>query len=256
MKLFDTHCHIQDERLVPCADKIIAAALEAGVARILCCGSSEKDWPSVRELCARHKGLSPAFGLHPWYITKRSSGWLEMLEAFLAETPDASVGEAGLDHALTNRNDSDQYEVLIAQLRLAIKLCRPASIHCRKAWDDLSKALEETGPFPRGFAIHSYSGSAELIRPLADKGAFFSFSGSVTWSGNKRARKAAAAVPLERLLVETDAPDLPPVINGAPLPASEPAHLVYVLREIAAIRNMKEQELASITWANSCRLFG
>ncbi|MDD4870142.1 MAG: TatD family hydrolase [Kiritimatiellae bacterium] len=255
MKLFDTHCHLQDERLISDVTSVIAKAGNAGVTRILCCGSSEKDWPDVKILYSTYPEIIPSFGLHPWYVHKRAENWQKTLEKFLVSIPAAAVGEIGLDHALENRNDDDQYKVFVAQLQLAAKLNRPASIHCRKAWEPLLKALNEVDRLSRGFAIHSYSGPPDLIPQLVEKGAFFSFSGSVTRSGNKRARKSAVNVPLERLLIETDAPDLPPVVNGKPVSLNEPANLVYVLREMASIRNVSLEELASQLWENSYRLF-
>jgi TatD DNase family protein len=255
MKFFDTHCHLQDERLIANVTSVLVRANHAGVERMLCCGSSEEDWPTVKALCSIHPELVPSFGLHPWYVHKRSNDWQKILEELLISFPNSAVGEIGLDHAIQNRNDDNQYKVFVAQLQLAARFNRPASIHCRKAWEPLLKALHEVDRLSRGFAIHSYSGSPDLIAQLAEKGAFFSFSGSVTRSGNKRARKSAVAAPLERLLIETDAPDLPPVINGTLATLNEPANLVYVFHEMANIRNVSRDELATQLWKNSHQLF-
>jgi len=254
MQLFDSHCHIQDARLAGQADSIIEGALAAGVQKAVCCGSSETDWAAVRDICAAHPGLIPAFGLHPWYVHERSPAWLENLEKFLASSPAAGIGEIGLDLTVKN-SSSEQSEVFIAQVELAARLGRPASIHCRNAWEPLAKAMDSLSRISRAFVIHSYSGSVEMITPLQESGAFFSFSGSITRHNNKKGRKAAAAVPLDRLLIETDSPDIPPVIPGKTITVNEPANLIYVLREIAAIRNMPEKEVAAHTWNNACQLF-
>lgn len=255
MKLFDTHCHIQDEKIFSNAASIIEKAVEAGISKMVCCGTSEDDWPLVSKLCTSFSELIPSFGLHPWYIRKRSKDWQKALEGYLSLFPAAVVGEIGLDHAIEPRDDDAQQEVFKAQLQTAIRLKRPVSIHCRKAWEALILAIDETGPLCRGFAIHSYSGSADLIPGLAEKGAFFSFSGSLTLSGNKRARKSASFVPPSRLLIETDAPDMPPVIDGKRVSLNEPANLIYVFRELADIRKISADELAGQLWENSCRLF-
>lgn len=222
---------------------------------MVCCGSSEDDWQLVQELCTTFSELIPSFGLHPLYIQKRSNYWNKVLEEYLETFPKAVVGEIGLDHAIEIRNDEVQKEVFKTQIQIAIKLNRPASVHCRKAWESLITAFHETGPLPRNFAIHSYSGHPELIPKLAELGAFFSFSGSVTHSKNKRARKSAAAAPLDHLLIETDAPDLPPVIDEKLISTNEPANLHYVLNELAEIRQMPTNKLADKLWENSCRLF-
>ena len=255
MKLFDTHCHIQDTKIISNAAALIERAIKAGVSKMICCGSSEEDWPLVQKLCTTFSELIPSFGLHPWHAGGRSDKWHETLEQYLATFPQAVVGEIGLDHALEMRNDDVQFDVFKTQLQIAIKFNRPASIHCRKAWESLFKAFHETGPLRRNFAIHSYSGQHELIAKLEEIGAFFSFSGSVTRSGNKRARKSAAAVHLNRLLIETDAPDLAPVIDGQLISINEPANLPYILNELAEIRQLPPSTLADRLWENSCRLF-
>ena len=166
------------------------------------------------------------------------------------------MGEIGLDHALHERNDADQMDVFTAQLQLALELGRPVCIHCRQAWEPMITTLSACGRLPAGFLVHSYSGSAELVAPLAELGAYFSFSGSITRSGNKRGHAAAACVPPDRLLIETDSPDLMPVIEHAmnTQALNEPANLVHVLRKIAALRNMPENAVARATLENACRL--
>jgi len=255
MQLFDAHCHIQDDRLAPRLDSVMAGAQDAGVKRAVCCGSSQTDWPETKTICEKYPGLIPAFGLHPWYVHERTAAWLGTLEELLASTPGAGIGEIGLDFAREDIDRNEQSDVFSAQVELALKLGRPVSIHCRNAWEALDKALVQLGRLQRGFVIHSYSGSTETITSLRNSGAFFSFSGSITRPNNRKGRKAAAEVPLDRLLIETDSPDIPPTIPGRTVAVNEPANLIYVLREIAAIRNMPEEEIASYTWNNACRLF-
>jgi TatD DNase family protein len=134
MRLFDSHCHLQDERVFARAGEIIARARDAGVVRMLCCGTRESDWDTIKTLSGRFPEIVPAFGLHPWHVRERSAEWQKELEKHLAETPGAAVGEIGLDHAIEPRNDEDQASVFLAQLKLARKLKRPVSIHCRRAW--------------------------------------------------------------------------------------------------------------------------
>lgn len=260
MRLFDAHCHLQDKRILPDLAAILRRARSAGVEAASCCGTREDDWTAVRGVCRSNPGIVPSFGLHPWHVAGRSPRWLADLEAVLRDTPDAGVGEIGLDRAIEEADAAGQEEAFRAQLELAARLGRPVSIHCRRAWDALPGMLSESGPLPRGFVIHSFSGSAGLIPALADMGGYFSFSGSITRSGNKRGHKALAATPADRLLLETDSPDLLPLLPGAPAenPGSvnEPANLRLVLECAAGILGENPGVLAERTWNNAARLFG
>jgi TatD DNase family protein len=257
MRLFDAHCHLQDEKLLPRIDAVMERAGQAGGRGLCCCGASESDWPAVMDVASRFKQITPAFGLHPWYVAQRTPDWQDVLRDCLTRTAGSGVGEIGLDRAIKERNDTEQVEVFLVQLRLAKELGRPVSIHCRRAWDVMPSLLEGMGGLPAGFVLHSYSGSSELVEPLAKLGAYFSFSGSITYHRNKRGHNAVKAVPLDRLLIETDSPDLMPVIGAAKnddMP-NEPANLVHVLRKIAELRDMPEDELAELTWKNAERVF-
>ena len=127
----DAHNHLQDERLAPHLPAVIESLRTAGVERCVVNGTCEDDWPRVAELARAHPGLIlPSFGLHPWRTEGRSPDWLETLEHYLTEFPEAGVGECGLDRWITPHDLPDQTEVFLAQLALATKLNRPLSIHC------------------------------------------------------------------------------------------------------------------------------
>ncbi len=252
IQFFDAHCHLQDERLLPRLEEVLGKARAAGVRRMLCCGVQESDWKIVRQLAQAHPEIIPAFGLHPWHQAGRSDQWLATLEALLRELPAAGVGEIGLDHALAKRNAVEQEEVFLAQLRLARTLNRPLSIHCRKAWGRLLELLKAEGVPAAGGMIHSYSGPPELVGELAALGLDLSFSGAVTRSGNRRGHRAVAAVSSERLLIETDSPDLAPA--GAAGAVNEPANLVRVAEAVAQIRGVPVATLAETIYANALKL--
>ncbi len=252
-RLFDAHCHLQDERLVADLPQVLERARAAGVGRLLCCGTREADWEAVRQLAKAHPdAILPSFGIHPWVLEGRSGQWAEVLASMLTSVPSAGVGEIGLDHAMTERRDTEQEEVFLAQLRLARKLKRPVSVHCRKAWGRLLELVKAEGGLAAGGILHSYSGPPDLVGELEALGFYLSFSGSVTRSGNQRGQRAAAAVSAERLLIETDSPDLAPV--GAAGECNEPANLALVAEAVARLRNVSAETLAERTWANACRL--
>lgn len=261
MKLCDAHCHLQDERIVPVRGDILHRARSAGVMVFVCCGTEEADWDAVAELSSTESEVIPQFGLHPWFAPDRSSEWLSSLHSLLLDFPKAGVGEAGLDQVISNRNDEEQVSVLKEQLKLAYDLKRPISLHCRRAWGTMLETLRLFGPSKSGLVFHSFSGSAELIPELVRLGGYFSFSGSITFSGNKRGRKALVTVPPDRLLIETDSPDLYPNItpglcDSKGRPINEPVNLMYVLNTASDIIKIPVDQLASQVWANARQIFG
>ena len=259
MQLFDAHCHLQDQRLLPNLPAVMERAAAAGVSGLMCCGTNESDWTLLPGLSARYPGVRLSFGLHPWYIGGCTGDWLRTLTSALTSFPSA-VGEIGLDHALPLETYAEQEEVFLAQIHLANTLGRPVTIHCRRAWGRMMELLDAKGWPAAGFVLHSYSGSIELIQPLTRRGAFFSFSGSITYEANRKGRDAVKAVPPDRLLLETDAPDIAPQGLSFPLadgkPVNEPANLCRVLETAAELRGLSREHLAEQTWRNAMDLFG
>ena len=253
MKLFDCHNHIQDKRLFSDRENMMKRARTAGVVSMGVKGCCEADWPRVIELSEAYEGIHPAFGLHPWFIAERSSDWFQTLEKLLLEYPQASVGEIGIDHAIEERDDADQEAVFLAQLEIARRLDRPVSIHCRKAWGRLIELIDQFGELPRGMLIHCFGGSAEVAIELVKRGGYISFSGSITRPNAKKAGPAIRSVPADRLLIETDAPDIMPTTAEGNL--NEPANLRFVLSKAAELRGSSETELAELTFRNAERFF-
>ena len=254
MNYYDAHNHLQDERLAGDPAGVVARARAAGVARMAVNGTSPSDWAEVERLAGRFPEVTPCYGLHPWYVDARGEGWLENLASRLGD-PRSAVGEIGLDCVLESRDDAAMEQAFRAQLALSRDLRRPVTIHCRRAWGRLMDVLREAGPHPAGMIVHSYGGGPEQVAPLAALNAYFSFSGSVTHPNNKRGRAAATLVPADRLLIETDAPDIPP--EGWPAGAPhEPASLVRIAETVAALRGMSVVDLAALTFGNAQRLFG
>jgi TatD DNase family protein len=254
MHLYDTHCHLQDERLTMFLNGVLSRASAAGVTRMLCCGSLETDWPAVAKLALLHSAIRPAYGLHPWYLENRTPGWESLLRARLSAEPQAVLGEVGLDFAIKSPPRALQQECLVTQLNLAAELDRPVSIHCRKAWGALPALLRSLAKRPPALIFHSYSGDAELIPVLLRYNSYFSFSGSLTREGNRRGKAAAIAAPADRILLESDAPDLPP--RQVPDGPNEPANMLYTLADLALCRGLTPEETAKLTWQNACKALG
>ncbi len=252
--LFDAHCHLQDDRIAGVLNAVLGRARGNGVISMMCCGCREDDWERVRALSAT-EGIMVSFGLHPWYVMQRTAAWADALQTYLLAVPAAGVGEIGLDNAIDKTDRVAQEEAFIRQLRLARRLGRPVSIHCRRAFGRLVELLEEEGGVERGGLIHSYSGPPELVPVFERLGLFLSFSATITQSRNKRARTAIAAVSARRLLIETDSPDRPPA--GIPFGTiNEPSFLTIVCRTVAGLIGAPEDDTAKLTRDNALRLFG
>jgi len=260
--LVDCHLHLQDPDLAGRLDEVLGRARAAGVERLVVNGSSEDDWPAVLDLARRLPEVVPCFGLHPWYVGERSSRWIEALEGHLAAVPSA-VGEIGLDQWKKGLDEGAQEECFRAQVDLARRLRRPAMVHCVQAWGWLLDVLGRD-PLPAGLLVHAFGGSVEAMGRLADLGAFFSFAGDTLEERKTHKREAARAAPLDRILVETDAPDMlpPPAFRRASVrddrgrERNEPANLPDVLRGIAALRGEPEERLAAAVGENARRLLG
>ena len=263
MRLYDAHNHLQDARLKS-PEKLIAEAASVGVARMVVNGACEEDWPWVKKLAEQFPQVLPSFGYHPWYLHERTEEWRQRLVEFLDTTPGAVIGEIGLDRWKPALPYDGQEDVFLWQLRLAADRNIAASIHCLQAWGRLEELLRDTPRPARGFLLHSYGGSKEMVTPLAKLGAYFSFPGYFMHDRKARQREAFAAVPLARLLIETDAPDqlLPDSDNRFPLqdragrPLNHPANLRAVYEFVAQERGMAVASLAVQVEENFSRLFG
>jgi TatD DNase family protein len=208
--LFDAHNHLQDERLAPRLAEILVELPQTNVAGCVVNGTCEKDWPLVQNLASRHEWIIPAFGLHPWFAMDRSSGWFDGLRQFMDETPRATIGEIGLDRWMRDPDITDQENVFIAQLELAAERNVAASIHCLKAWGHLEMVLKNHSRPVRGILLHSYGGSAEMAASFTKLGGYFSMSGYFAQERKAAQREIFKTIPLDRMLVETDAPDMLP----------------------------------------------
>lgn len=263
MSLTDAHCHLQDPRLAPYLETALAACRRAGIHRWIVNGTRESDWPAVAGLAARIGGAEAAFGLHPWWQAERSANWLETLEAFLTARPSAGIGETGLDRWMPAHDLADQLAVLRVHLDLSRRLSRPVSLHCLKAWPELAGAVRDSPPSDRGFLLHSYAGPAEMVPGWVRAGAFFSFSPAFLHPRKARVRALFREIPVERILIETDCPDMPPppgtallpLADGEDHPLNHPLNLRLCLDALAADRGLSTEALGRILEQNAERLF-
>jgi len=262
-KYYDAHNHLQDERFAGHHIHYLDAAKNAGVTQMVVNGSCEEDWEDVARLARHDFTVIPSFGLHPWYHHQRSPEWLDVLTRYLNQQPSA-VGEIGLDRWKQDLPYADQEKVFLDQWLLARKLNRPVSIHCLKAWGRLLELLKENPGPACGFLLHSYGGPVEMVDAFAGLGAYFSFPGYYAHSRKEKQRDTFRQIPLDRLLIETDAPDqgLPDELNRFPIhdpagnPINHPANLPAVYQVVADLRGMLLADMADRVEQNILHLFG
>ncbi len=257
--LIDSHNHLQDARLGNQA-AIIAAMRDAGVSRCLVNATREADWPAVETLANDDPDfVIPAFGIHPWHAHTATDGWQERLRNLLEKHPGSSIGECGLDRWIDSPPIEIQQPVFLDQLRLAREMNRPATIHCLKAWAPLFDAFAKEPP-PGRFLMHSFGGSIETARRLIPLGAYFSFSGYFLHPRKSAVIDIFRQLPRERILLETDAPDMTPPENFIthPLPGNHnhPANLPAIASQLAKALEISTETLADLTAKNFRAVFG
>lgn len=254
MELVDSHCHLDAEAFDPDRDAVIARACAAGVRRQLVPAVTAASWPKLRQVCRTAPGLYPAYGLHPTFLDAHRPRHLDELRGWIERERPLAIGECGLDFFVDGLDPQAQALYFEGQLRLARDTGLPLVVHARRAVDAVTAAIRRIGGEAglRG-VVHSFSGSPEQARQLWKLGFLIGLGGPLTYERAQRLRRLVAGMPLEFLLLETDAPDQPDAgIRGQ---RNEPARLATVLETVALLRDQDPAEIAAITSANAERLF-
>ena len=250
--LVDSHCHLDAGEFDADREAVIARAREAGVRRQIVPAITAAAWPKLRDICAADDDLYLAYGLHPMFLAGHRERHLRELRLWLERERPVAVGECGLDFFVEDLDPATQSLYFEAQLRLAREFELPVIVHARRAVDAVTAAIRKVGGL-RG-VVHSFSGSRQQAEQLWQQGFLLGLGGPVTYERARRLRELAASMPLEWLLLDTDAPDQPDAgIRGQ---RNEPARLGAVLETIARLRDVDPAEVAATTTANAERLFG
>lgn len=254
----DSHNHLQDPRLGE-PGETIAAMREAGVAACVANATCEGDWARVAELAADFPDfVRPAYGIHPWHAHTATPGWQDRLRQQLEADPHASIGECGIDIWVSSPSLGVQMPVFIDQLEIASQTRCPLTIHCLKAWGPLLETLTAHPP-TAPFLVHAFNGSLETARQLADLGAYFSFNGYFLHPRKQSLCETYQRIPLDRLLIETDAPSMRPpdafITHILPEPLNHPANLPRIASALADLLHTSRTSLLEITSANHARCF-
>jgi TatD DNase family protein len=248
----DTHAHVFWEAFDEDRDEVLLRAREAGVGRMVIVGTDLASSRAAFELCAGREGLYPTAGIHPHDAAGADEPTLAEIEALCRRPECVAVGETGLDMFKEYSPAEDQRRAFRWHLELGRELDKPVVVHSRDAHAETTAAIAEVVG-ARG-VMHCYTMGPKELGPYLDAGFYISFSGVVTFPKNDENRKAAAAVPEDRLLVETDCPFLAP--QGMRGKRNEPAYVAEVLRVVAEVRGADAVELAERTSANAAALFG
>ena len=252
MLLVDSHSHIDVAAFDADRDAALARARAAGVTRQIVPAVTFGAFPRLRELCAAESGLYPAYGLHPTFLADHRAEHLEQLASWIERERPVAVGECGLDYFVAGLDLDFQRCVFTRQLELARAFDLPLIVHGRRAFDDVIAAIRRAGGL-RG-VVHSFAGSLEQAQQLWKLGFCIGIGGPITYERAKRLRDIVARMPLEFLLLETDAPDQP--LHGHQGARNEPAMLVQVCRVVAQLRGAEAAAIAAATTQNCQRVFG
>ena len=250
--LVDSHSHFDAPEFDADRPAAHARAVAAGVLAQVVPAVDAAGWPKLKDVCTKFPGLHPAYGLHPMYLDAHRPEHLADLRAWIERERPVAVGECGLDFFVEGLDAEAQQLYFDAQLRLAREFELPVIVHARRAVDAVIASIRKVGGL-RG-VVHSFSGSAEQAAQLHRLGFLLGIGGPVTYERANRLRGLVATMPLEQLLLETDAPDQPDVDHRGE--RNEPAYLTKVLAVVAELRGVPPELLATATTGNAERLFG
>jgi TatD DNase family protein len=248
MQFIDTHCHLDAAEFGNTQDALIKEAISAGVNTIVIPSVACANFSKVKELCERHSACAPAYGIHPMYVDHAQPQDLHVLREYLQQNHPVAVGEIGLDFFVENFDQEKQEYYFSAQLKLAQEFNLPVLLHIRKAQDTILKHLRRTRV--KGGIAHAFNGSPQQAAEFIKLGFKLGFGGAMTYPRATRLRELAATLPLESIVLETDAPDIPPefLARGEP---NRPAYLPRIAETLASLRNLSMHEVARITSLNA-----
>jgi TatD DNase family protein len=249
--LIDSHCHLDAVEFDGDRDAVVARAEAANVTTQIVPAVALSGFAKLRDLCAANRTLHPAYGLHPMYLAEHRPDHLDSLHMWIERERPVAVGECGLDFFIEGLDRETQRVYFLRQLQLARAFELPVVLHARRAVDEVIATVRRIGNL-RG-VVHSFSGSEEQARQLCKLGFCLGIGGPVTYERAKRLRAIVTRLPIEFLLLETDAPDQP--LAGHRGERNEPARLGEVLAHVAALRGSDAMTIGAATAGNARRLF-
>jgi TatD DNase family protein len=250
--LIDSHCHFDDRSFDPDREDAWQRAREAGVVAQVIPSVTAANWPRVKQTCRDYHSLFPAYGLHPMFCHQHTDADLQTLREWIEQEQPVAVGECGLDFYIQDPDKQRQLELFEAQLDIANEFNLAVIIHARKAVEQVINCLRNHSGL-RG-VLHSYSGSLQQAERLIEMGFLMSFGGPVTYPQANRLHQLVAELPLESIMLESDAPDQPDSQHQGQ--RNEPSYLPLILQQISEIRGQSSDIISAQTSANALKLFG
>lgn len=251
--IFDTHAHYDDEAFDEDREELLAQLPQQGIAKVVNIGASLASCKRTIELMNTYDYIYGAIGVHPSdtaELTEDSFVWLKeqcQLEKCLA------VGEIGLDYYWDEPDREIQKKWFIRQLQMARELQLPVVIHSREAAKDTIDIMKEQKVGEIGGVVHCYSYTKETAKTFLDMGFYFGIGGVVTFKNAKKLKEAVEYIPMDRIVIETDCPYLAPDPNRGKRNSS--LNLPYVIKEIAVLKGLSEEQVREITWENAHKLY-
>ncbi|WP_435923242.1 TatD family hydrolase [Paenibacillus sp. DYY-L-2] len=254
MELFDTHTHMDAAQFDGDREEALQRALDQGVTRMINIGFNRETIPTTMKLAESYDFIYAAVGWHPQDAITMKEEDLDWIAELAKHEKVVAIGEIGLDYYWDTSPKDVQHEVFRKQIRLARELKMPICIHNRDAHEDVVRILREEKADEIGGVMHSYSGSWEIAKMCLDLGFHLSFGGPITFKNAKQPKEVLAKTPLDRLLIETDAPYLTPhPFRGK---RNETGHVRLVAEAAAELKGISVEELAEITTRNALERFG
>lgn len=252
MELIDTHCHIDVEEFDADREAVLARSRQAGVTRLVVPAVLAQGWRHLLDLCRREPGLLPALGLHPVYLDRHQDDDVTALSDWVARERPIAIGEIGLDYFVADLDRQRQQALFESQLDVAREAGLPVILHVRKAHDQVLATLKRLRV--RGGIAHAFNGSLQQAQQYIDMGFKLGFGGMLTYERSNKLRALARELPLEALVLETDAPDLTVAAHRGE--RNSPEYLPDCLRALAEVRETDPEEIARATSRNAEQVLG
>jgi TatD DNase family protein len=252
--LIDSHAHLDMDDFDGDRDKVLERAAQDGITHIITMGIDRESSIAAFELSQKYDFVYAAVGYHPHSADECETGDLDTLISMASEPEIVAWGEIGLDYYRGYSSPEAQKKIFFRQLEIAADLGLPVVIHDREAHDDVFEMLKKMGKGEKKGVIHCFSGDIDLATAFMDLGYYISIPGTVTYKKAYHVKEVASAIPLETMLIETDAPFLAPVPKRGK--RNEPAFVSFTAHEIARLRNIDFEEVAERTSENAKNLFG
>jgi len=254
MELIDTHCHLDTDAFCNDRPEVLDRCREQGINTIVVPAIIRQDWLQLLMLCETQKGLYPALGLHPMFLPDHTDLHLKELDEWLEKHRDTvvAVGEIGLDYYDKQMDRKRQQKIFESQLFSAQHAGLPVILHVRRAHDRVLKTLKKIPV--KGGIVHAFSGSMEQARQYIDLGFKLGFGGTMTYAHSVKIHALARDLPLESIVLETDAPDM--VVASHRGERNSPEYLVDILQSLAALRGMTTEQVAEQTTQNARDILG